>query len=110
MAFVAVGSPPNCHDMEGGRRPGTRADFQKFLKLTQYFDCIDADARLAEKTRFAIPVDAVAGFSGQYRFLSNFSPSEIMMRQRSRSSCLSDPLGTHQHCTSHFEHQRRSPL
>jgi trimethylamine--corrinoid protein Co-methyltransferase len=44
MAFVAVGSPPNCHDMEGGRRPGTRADFQKFLKLTQYFDCIDGSS------------------------------------------------------------------
>ncbi len=44
MAFVAVGSPPNCHDMDGGRRPGTRADFQKFLKLTQYFDCIDGSS------------------------------------------------------------------
>jgi trimethylamine--corrinoid protein Co-methyltransferase len=44
MAFVAVGSPPNCHDMEGGRRPGTRADFQKFLKLTQYFNCIDGSS------------------------------------------------------------------
>ena len=42
MAFVSVGSPPNCHDMEGGRRPGTRADFQKFLKLSQYFNCLDA--------------------------------------------------------------------
>ena len=42
MAFCAVGSPPNCHDMDGGRRPGTRADFQKFLKLSQYFDCLDA--------------------------------------------------------------------
>jgi trimethylamine--corrinoid protein Co-methyltransferase len=38
------GSPPNCHDMDGGRRPGTRADFQKFLKLTQYFDCIDGSS------------------------------------------------------------------
>ena len=44
MAFVAVGSPPNCHDMEGGRRPGNRADYQKFLKLTQYFNCIDASS------------------------------------------------------------------
>jgi trimethylamine---corrinoid protein Co-methyltransferase len=44
MAFVAVGSPPNCHDMEGGRRPGTRADYNKFLKLTQYFNCIDASS------------------------------------------------------------------
>jgi len=52
---------------------------QPFHMLAPIADRIDADARLAEKTRFAIPVDAVAGFSGQYRFLSNFSPSEIMM-------------------------------
>ncbi len=44
MAFVAVGSPPNCHDMDNGRRPGTRADYQKFLKLTQHFNCIDASS------------------------------------------------------------------
>lgn len=42
MAFVSVGSPPNCHDMEGGRRPGTLADFRKFLKLSQWFNCLDA--------------------------------------------------------------------
>lgn len=44
IAFVAVGSPPNCHDMDNGRRPGTRADYRKFLKLTQYFNCIDASS------------------------------------------------------------------
>jgi trimethylamine--corrinoid protein Co-methyltransferase len=41
MGFGTVGSPPSCHDMHGGRRTGNRADFQKFLKLAQYFNCID---------------------------------------------------------------------
>ncbi len=44
MAFCAVGSPPSCHDMDNGRRSGNRADYQKFLKLTQYFNCIDASS------------------------------------------------------------------
>ena len=44
MTFGTVGSPPNCTDMEGGRRSGNRADFQKFLKLGQYFNCIGFSA------------------------------------------------------------------
>jgi trimethylamine---corrinoid protein Co-methyltransferase len=41
IAFGTVGSPPNCHDREGGRRTGTRADFQKFIKLAHHFNAID---------------------------------------------------------------------
>jgi trimethylamine---corrinoid protein Co-methyltransferase len=41
IAFGTVGSPPNCHDMEGGRRTGTREDFKKFIKLAHYFNAID---------------------------------------------------------------------
>ena len=41
ISFGTVGSPPNCHDMEGGRRTGTRADFQKFIKLGHHFNAID---------------------------------------------------------------------
>ena len=40
MLFGTVGSPPNCSDMDGGRRTGTHADYRKFLKLAQYFNCI----------------------------------------------------------------------
>ncbi len=40
MLFGTVGSPPNCSDMEGGRRTGTHEDYRKFLKLAQYFNCI----------------------------------------------------------------------
>jgi len=41
ISFGTVGSPPNCHDIEGGRRVGTRADFQNFIKLAQHFNAID---------------------------------------------------------------------
>ncbi len=41
MVFGTVGSPPNSSDMDNGRRSGNFADFQKFLKLAQYFNCID---------------------------------------------------------------------
>jgi trimethylamine---corrinoid protein Co-methyltransferase len=41
ICFGTVGSPPNCHDVEGGRRTGNHADFSKFIKLAQHFNAID---------------------------------------------------------------------
>ena len=41
IVFGTVGSPPNCHDMDSGRRTGCRADFQKFLKLAHHFNAIN---------------------------------------------------------------------
>jgi trimethylamine---corrinoid protein Co-methyltransferase len=41
ICFGTVGSPPNCHDMEGGRRTGNHADFTKFIKLAHHFNAID---------------------------------------------------------------------
>ena len=40
MMFSPVASPPNCSDLERGRRPGNRADFRDFLKLGQYFNIL----------------------------------------------------------------------
>ena len=40
VAFGSVASPPNVTDLDHGRRVGNRADFQKFLKLSQVFNCI----------------------------------------------------------------------
>ena len=40
MMFSPVASPPNCSDLEGGRRPGNRADFRDFLKLGQFFNIL----------------------------------------------------------------------
>ncbi len=40
IVFGNVSSPPNCSDIDNGRRTGTREDYQNFIKLTQYFNCI----------------------------------------------------------------------
>ncbi len=40
MAFVNVSSPPNAMCLDKGRRVGNFEDFQNFIKLTQYFNCI----------------------------------------------------------------------
>ncbi|MCY4463661.1 MAG: trimethylamine methyltransferase family protein [Albidovulum sp.] len=40
MVFGNVSSPPNALDLESGKRVGNREDFQNFIKLTQFFNCI----------------------------------------------------------------------
>jgi trimethylamine---corrinoid protein Co-methyltransferase len=40
MVFGNVSSPPNCSDMDAGRRSGSLADFRNLVKLSQVFNCI----------------------------------------------------------------------
>ncbi len=40
ILFGNVSSPPNYWDLATGKTPGTRAQCQDLLKLTQYFNCI----------------------------------------------------------------------
>jgi trimethylamine--corrinoid protein Co-methyltransferase len=40
ISFGPVGGPPNCSDLDRGRRPGTLADNSDFIKLCQFFNCI----------------------------------------------------------------------
>jgi trimethylamine---corrinoid protein Co-methyltransferase len=40
MVFGNVASPPNCSDIDGGRRSGSLGDFRNLLKLSQVFNCI----------------------------------------------------------------------
>ncbi len=44
LLFTAVASPPNCSDMERGRRIGDRESFRDLIKLSQYFNCIHLNA------------------------------------------------------------------
>ena len=44
MLFANVSSPPNCSDLDRGRRPGDRSSYQDLIKLTQYFNCIHVKA------------------------------------------------------------------
>jgi trimethylamine--corrinoid protein Co-methyltransferase len=40
IAFAPVGGPPNCSDLERGRRPGTLEDAGNFVKLAQFFNTV----------------------------------------------------------------------
>jgi len=40
LAFAQVASPPNCSDMQGGRRAGNQKDFRNLVKLAQRYDII----------------------------------------------------------------------
>jgi len=40
MVFGNISSPPNCSDIDRGRRSGNRHDYRELLKLLQYFNCI----------------------------------------------------------------------
>ncbi len=40
IAFAPVGGPPNCSDLERGRRPGTLEDNANFMRLSQFFNCV----------------------------------------------------------------------
>ena len=40
LAFAQVASPPNCSDMQGGRRAGTPQDFRNMIKLAQRYDVV----------------------------------------------------------------------
>ncbi|RMF35611.1 MAG: methyltransferase [Alphaproteobacteria bacterium] len=40
VVFGNVSSPPNCSDLDRGRRVGDRESFRDFIKLSQYFNCI----------------------------------------------------------------------
>ncbi len=42
VIYCPVASPPNSHDMDGGRRTGNTNDFQNFLRLSQYFNILHA--------------------------------------------------------------------
>lgn len=40
IAFAPVGGPPNCSDLDKGRRPGTLEDAGNFMKLSQFFNTV----------------------------------------------------------------------
>jgi trimethylamine--corrinoid protein Co-methyltransferase len=40
IAFAPVGGPPNCSDLDRGRRPGTLEDAGNFVKLAQFFNTV----------------------------------------------------------------------
>ncbi len=40
ITFAPVGGPPNCSDLDKGRRPGTLEDASNFVKMSQFFNTV----------------------------------------------------------------------
>ncbi|MCL5776782.1 trimethylamine methyltransferase family protein [Limibaculum sp. FT325] len=40
QVFINVSSPPNCSDLDRGRRAGSIEDFRNLIRLSQHFNCI----------------------------------------------------------------------
>ncbi len=56
LALLPVGGPPFVSDRENGRRPGTMADQENFLRLTQSYDVMAAAAPCVEPGDVALNV------------------------------------------------------
>ena len=42
LVFAQVASPPNCSDLQGGRRAGNQVDFRNMVRLAQRYDIVHA--------------------------------------------------------------------
>ena len=42
LVFAQVASPPNCSDLQGGRRVGNQVDFRNMVRLAQRYDIVHA--------------------------------------------------------------------
>jgi trimethylamine--corrinoid protein Co-methyltransferase len=65
LAFATVSGPPNCSDLERGRRSGTLADLKDFLRLSQAFNIVHLlGGYMVEPLDIAVPVRHLeAGFT-----------------------------------------------
>lgn len=55
VAFCTVGGPPNVSDMDRGRRPGSLADLNDFVRLAHFFDVIHIMAAAVEPLDVEMP-------------------------------------------------------
>ncbi len=56
LALLPAGGPPFVSDLDHGRRPGTMADQENFLRLTQTYDVLAATTPCAEPTDVALNI------------------------------------------------------
>jgi trimethylamine--corrinoid protein Co-methyltransferase len=52
LVFAQVASPPNCSDMQGGRRAGNQVDFRNLIKLAQRYDVDPPDRAATRSSRW----------------------------------------------------------
>jgi trimethylamine---corrinoid protein Co-methyltransferase len=56
VAFIPVGGAPHINDLDGGKRPGSMADFELFARLSQAYDVIHMVTHSVEPQDVALPV------------------------------------------------------
>jgi trimethylamine--corrinoid protein Co-methyltransferase len=70
MAFVSVGGPPFCSDLDRGRRAGNYADFVDFLKVTQQLNIIHVEGGCSiEPVDLPVPTRHLQIYRAQIEFL-----------------------------------------
>ncbi len=104
--FCCVGSPPNCSDLDDGRRPGNFEDFRKFVRLAQSLNIVHfigghpvepidlpAETRHLDSVRVFL-TDMDKGFSayalGAER-ISDAIDMACIVRRKSREEIKSEP-------------------
>ena len=83
IAFWPVGGPPNCSDMDRGRRPGTLEDNHNFIRLAQSFDCVSgAGGGSVDALDYHASIRHLHIYRGMLRFSDKFPFVTSTGRQR----------------------------
>jgi trimethylamine--corrinoid protein Co-methyltransferase len=83
IAFWPVGGPPNCSDMDRGRRPGKLEDNHNFIKLAQSFDCVSgAGGGSVDALDYHASIRHLHIYRGMLRFSDKFPFVTSTGRQR----------------------------
>ncbi len=67
VIFAPVGGPPHASDMDGGRRPGTIADFENFVRLVESYDVLHIQTPLVEAQDVPVALRHLAFLDAQVR-------------------------------------------
>lgn len=65
VAFLCVGGPPNVTDIERGKRAGTLADMQDFIKLSQHFEVLHIQGSSVEPQDVPVELRHLAQLESQ---------------------------------------------
>ncbi|GAB5468250.1 MAG: trimethylamine methyltransferase family protein [Rhodospirillales bacterium] len=67
VIFAPVAGPPHASDLEGGRRPGTLADYENFVRLAESFDVLHVLTPCVEPQDVPVNLRHLAFSSAQLR-------------------------------------------
>jgi trimethylamine--corrinoid protein Co-methyltransferase len=87
LAFATVSGPPNCSDLERGRRPGTMADYEDFLRLGQVFNMVHLIGGYpVEPLDIPVPVRHLHGLSSMVRLTDKAPRNYCHTLERTRDA------------------------